>query len=527
MLSRWRPALRMAWRELRRRKVRTALTMLLVALPVAVGITASLVRHNTGWEGEQQARAIMGSADALVVVTPFEKIKVAFPYGDLQTKPATFTRGESGERLPVRRDRSSVTVEALLPEGSRVTPAPTFGDQAISSGGVAFVTFVDAADPMTAGLQGIEIGAGRAPARADEAAIPEPMADELGLLDASGSLQTDATLQLLNGQALRVVGLLKPQPYNAARIVASPRSVLNRHPGSTLLVDLPPMSRQSTRDVVSSLADAGVAMMPRDVILHPAAWNARVPPASPVDVASVAVGALVVMFGLIEVVLIVGSAFAVGARRQIRELGLLSASGGAPGDVRRVLLAQGLVLGAVAAVLGAAAGIGLFRAAIPLYESFTDRTVWTRDIDWASVVAVASLGALSGLLAALFPAWSISRLTPVAALSGRFPIRPGESAAHRPAFTLVGTGLLVLVISGLWMAREFAPNPTVTSRPNRRCQRRWEGWGCCFSSRARCGQLPTSSAGSRLSGVCCPSRAGSPSAMLLGTGSGPLLPRSH
>ena len=70
----------------------------------------------------------------------------------------------------------------------------------------------------------------------------------------------------------------------------------------------------------------------------------------PIDLTPLLVGALCILVGLLEVVLLVGAAFAVAARRQVRDLGLLAANGGAAADVRRVLLAQGVVLGV--AVLG-------------------------------------------------------------------------------------------------------------------------------------------------------------------------------
>lgn len=465
MLSRWRPALRMARRDLWRRKVRAVMTMLLVSLPVAVGVAASLVVHNTGMQGEQWARGTMGGADALVEVTPFAEVQAEFPGGrGLYGKPTRFTHDASGKRVPVRRPRASVIdLESLLPRGSRVVAAPSYRRAALSSGGAAELVFLAAADPMAAGLDGSDMSAGKAPTRPDEAAVTEPMAAEMGYLDASGGLRADATLLLADGPPLTVVGLLGTNsPYGdmtRARVLLSPTNGLNRRPASDYLVDLPAMSTLQTRAVVDLLDDHGVAMLPRDVILHPAAWGVRPPPAPPVDIKSLVVGALVVLFGLIEVVLIVGSAFAVGARRQIRDLGLLSASGGSPADVRRVVLAQGLVLGVFAAVLGAAAGFGLLLIGMPLYEAVSHRTVWTRDVDWTSVVLVTSLGAFSGLVAAVFPARSIGKLTPVAALSGRFPVRPGESVAHRPAFLLTAAGLIALGISGLWTAREFAPRP--------------------------------------------------------------------
>ena len=52
-----------------------------------------------------------------------------------------------------------------------------------------------------------------------------------------------------------------------------------------------------------------------------------------------AVIALVVVMALIEVVLLAGPAFAVGARRQSRSLALMAATGGTPAQARRVVMA--------------------------------------------------------------------------------------------------------------------------------------------------------------------------------------------
>lgn len=155
------------------------------------------------------------------------------------------------------------------------------------------------------------------------------------MLDSSGELRSDATLDLANGTTLHVAGVLESNSYNgptpAAHLPVPPTSVLrgNRAPYN-FLVDLPTMTTAQTHELVAALTDRGVAMTPRDVIFHPRAWGARTSPPSPVDPQSLAIGALIVLFGLIEVVLIVGSAFAVSARRQVRDLGLLAPSGGSP-----------------------------------------------------------------------------------------------------------------------------------------------------------------------------------------------------
>jgi putative ABC transport system permease protein len=178
-----------------------------------------------------------------------------------------------------------------------------------------------------------------------------------------------------------------------------------------------------------------------------------------VDVTPIVVAALCVLVGMLEVVLLVGAAFAVAARRQVRDLGLLAANGGAGADVRRVLLAQGLVLGVLSSVLGTASGVALFLGAHDRLEAvFGSYVPWRSDIDWRAVVLVAVLGATTSVVAALLPGWSVGRLTPVAALSGPFPVRAGESRAHRGALLLAGAGLALLLLGGWATSYTFRPH---------------------------------------------------------------------
>lgn len=452
----------MARRDLGRHRLRTALIAALVALPVVVGVAAAELSHNTRWEGERMARTTMGAADAVVDVTRFTRTRVTYLPGDMSPGPGAFTRDRSGRRTPVRRARSEVDLMALLPRGSRVTPAPRSSDVQLAGGGVAQVQVLDLQDPMTAGLASLASGA--APRSADQVALNAPAAAELGLLRDGGTLRSDATLRLSDGRRLRVVGVLaedRDAGYDSRVVaLAPPTSPLQpAGPPTRYLVDLPASAGPAPHAVAAHLARHGVAMLPRDIVFHPQAWHVQEPTPSAVDATAVAIGALAVLFGLVEVVLVVGSAFAVGARRQVRDLGLLAASGGAPADVRRLLLAQGLVLGLGASVVGAVLGMGAFLAAVPWYARVAHVTIWTQEVDWLAVGAVTVLGSVTGIAAALVPAWSVGRLTPVAALSGRFPVRAGESRAHRPAFGLAGAGIVTLALGGWWTAREYAPTP--------------------------------------------------------------------
>ncbi len=449
-IGHWRPVLRMARRDLRRHKVRALLTCLLVALPMVAATVAALASYNSAYTRDVEATEQMRQADAIAVVSSWTRL-------DRREALWLDTSGTGGPAQ--RRDPASVKLAALLPPGSSATPYPVETDVALPSGGRAFVEFADLADPLFAG--GSELTAGRAPSAPDEVAISATAADELGLL-ADGELVEDAALEVSNGAPLAVVGIVETvDGYGPALTLVAPvesRLAPSDPRRPQFLVELPATDRADLKELQGSLAAAGVAFSPRDYVLNPGAWQRRYGSgAEAPDVEHLVVGALVMLVGMLEVVLLVGAAFAIAARRQVRDLGLLAANGGAGPDLRRVLLAQGLVLGAVSSVVGVALGVAAFLEGVPLWERLLGRTMYRTEVDASTLVVVGLLGVVTAVVAALLPAWSMSRLTPVAALSGRFPVKPGESRAHRGAFVLAGGGLLLTAAGGYVTARSFAP----------------------------------------------------------------------
>ncbi|WP_148570821.1 FtsX-like permease family protein [Nocardioides caldifontis] len=455
-MSRWLPALRMARRDLRRHKVRAVLTCLLVALPVLVATVSALASYNSRWDLEQQARSEMGLADATLEVTPFSAIR---PKGavDQWIRPAAYEERD-GERVPVRRDVRDVDVRAVLPVGSVVVPQPEWRPVALATGGTGQAVVVPDS-PMVEGE--LELQAGRLPVEPEEVAVTRPVGEELGLVR-DGRPVDDARLELGDGSTVSVVGVVdlgERYTAQATTLVVAEGSVLleGGPPTVSHLVDLPEeVTRAELRQLVRDAAAAGIALRPRDAVVHPERWGLW-SSGQDVDVEPLVTGALVVLVGTLEVVLLVGAAFAVAARRQVRDLGLLSANGGAASDVRRVLLAQGLVLGVGSSVVGVLGGVAAFRALAPWWEPVFGVALWRHEIDWLALPVILVLGSLTSVVAALLPALNISRLTPVAALSGRFPVRAGEARAHRGAFALAGAGLVTLAVGGWATARTFGP----------------------------------------------------------------------
>ncbi|HWD79910.1 MAG TPA: FtsX-like permease family protein, partial [Kribbella sp.] len=188
----------------------------------------------------------------------------------------------------------------------------------------------------------------------------------------------------------------------------------------------------------AKLIDQGLYLLPRATIIDP--------PPSPSgttadDIGPYAAMALVIGFGILEIVLLAGTAFAVGARRQTRELGLVLAAGGTPRDVRRIVATQGLFAGLVGVLGGLVlAGVAVFSAK-PLWEAMTDAIFTAWQIPWGTIAGIAVLGVGAGLAAAVVPAISAGRQAPMAALAGRFTVTAKAARIRIFAVGLLGAGL--------------------------------------------------------------------------------------
>lgn len=272
-----RACLRVARRELARNKVRSAILIALVALPVWLGGVVALVTHNSRNDGERLAQQEIGTADALLVVTRHPEVDVTYPDGStMDARPVLF-EVRDGKRRPTTRDPRAVDLADLLPAGTRMIPAPVTGDVDVATGGTGQVTEVALEDPLTRGI--FEIDRGRAPSDLSEVAVTALMADEFGWLDANGRPRSDARITLAEGRSLDVVGILadtRSASDHPAQLVAVPRSGLLEHAREpTLLLDLPSgIEGPRLNRLVEDLAANGLALMPRDVFLDPHAWGA-------------------------------------------------------------------------------------------------------------------------------------------------------------------------------------------------------------------------------------------------------------
>lgn len=400
-LVRWRLALRLARRDARRAPGRTALVLLMVGLPVLVVVAAGTLLRTSEVSPAEALPGRLGAADALIE---------GVARGPVAADPV---RGEPFlEPGPVGVPWTAEEVLAELPAGSRVVErAVGTVDARIGPGRVAVDGYAeDLGDPLRAGAY--TLVEGRVPGRDGEVAVSEALA---GRVDVGEELRLTA-----DDVPATVVGVLHSVARPAGSYLVLP-------PGGAGLLDgarpefLAAVPGGLDWPAVQQLNDLGLVVLSREVVADPPPAQAYQPPGtSGSDTrAQDAVLALVVAALVLEVVLMAGPAFAVGLRRRRRDLALLAAHGGTPADLRRAVLASGLLLGGGAALIGALLGPALARAVAPVVEDRLGTAFGPFDVPVREALVVVATGTLAGLAAAYVPARQAARTDVAVTLAGR------------------------------------------------------------------------------------------------------------
>ncbi|MFG1747386.1 FtsX-like permease family protein [Micromonospora chalcea] len=415
----WRTALRIARREARRSRRRTLLVLVMIALPV-LGLSFAAVSYDMADlnRAERIERQLGGADvalrwDSLTAVTQDAWGESAWPV--------------QGEWVGRTRPATAEEVRALLPEGSRVARTRwwmTFSTRIGRHVESLDARALDLTDPLTRPLA--RVLDGRPPVRPDEIAV-SPAA--LRRLDT----RIGNPVRTIDGATYRVVGVVE-YPDNLREVITLAGVTPETAAGSdTWLVDLPGPLDPGLADRLNA---QGIQIVVRDPLpgREELTRGMRVPDADEAGVVGV-VGGL----GLLEVVLLVGPAFAVSVRRRRRDLALVAVAGGDASHLRRIVLADGVVLGAGGAALGLLLGIGAAFAGRPLVEQYLlGERLGAYRIFPAALVAIAATAVLAGVLAAMAPAWTAARQDVATGLAGR---RDGSRPRRR--WLLIGVALTV------------------------------------------------------------------------------------
>jgi putative ABC transport system permease protein len=405
------PALvRIARREVRRHPRRSALIVALIAFPVAVVACGLAAQATTVPSDAELHRQELGRADLVV--------------GDPDPRPRR-QRQATGVAEPENPAAVERTLREVVPGDSEVVASRrtrldvSSGDRA--AGVVVIAT--DAPRPVNDGR--FRVDQGRLPARAGETALAPGVARDLGV--AVGDVVTLHP----NEARLEIVGLARATGALFDGTVVVPVDTI---PSTAWLVDLPPEVDVET--IVGRLREtralSGLRVRSAEAVVE----ASGVEPPRGLDPTWFIIGTLALAWTGV----VAAATFAIGARSRLREVGLVAAAGGTQRQVRRLLLADGLVLGFLGSVLGLVVGLALAVPVVDLLARWADRDPGPLRIPLVAELAAVALGMTAAVTAARWPATRAARLPTQAALLSRITRPPRRARAIVAGTAAVGAG---------------------------------------------------------------------------------------
>lgn len=343
----WRAAFRIARRDAVRAKGRSALVVAMIALPV-LGVTAADLTYRSALPTvAEDLTADLGAADALFIDQGMGPVRLEqMPDGIMWGTPE-----DAPETLP-EDERKPVDVPATFPKGSRYLTEQSLPASVTTRHGITDtqITELAVADPLLRGR--VELTEGAYPRAKDEIAATE------AFLDASGLSVGDRVTVRGPEQVYTLTGAVElPADLKSESLFAVPgaviapwqktadgdKEILPPQAGDLKWLVQGPSGAGVTWSDVRAANEKGVVVRARQVVLDP-------PPDSEVPMAAqmggsetgnaemTAAALTVAAMAVLEIVLLAGPAFAVGARRSRRQLGLVGSCGGTRGQVRAVVL---------------------------------------------------------------------------------------------------------------------------------------------------------------------------------------------
>ncbi|MFJ7628585.1 FtsX-like permease family protein [Streptomyces sp. NPDC097595] len=452
----WRAALRIARRDALRAKGRSALVVAMIALPV-LGVTAADITYRSAdLSPAEELTAEIGAADAVysdVGLGPIQQM----PDGNMYDRAS----GKEPSEAP-----KPVDMRAVFPKGVRAISEQSVSATVTTSYGIASTEIIELRTSDRMARSRIDLAGGAFPRSTGELVATEAFLKSAGL-----HVGSDVTVTT-SGRKYTITGAVElPADLDAKALYAEPGAViapwaaLAKHdkkvpapqPGETRwLVEGAGEAGIGWQDVLAA-NKAGALVTSRQVFENP-------PPDSEIpllrtnpqyaadrsftsDETSTALITVVAM-ALLEVVLLAGPAFAVGARRSRRQLGLLGTCGGDRSQVRAVVLGGGLVLGGVGAVAGVVTGLVLTVVFRPMIEGWAGHRFGSLALHPAELLVIAVLGLVTGLLAAFAPAIVAGRQSVLESLTGRRGVRRSSRVLPITGACVLALGVLIAVYGG-------------------------------------------------------------------------------
>ncbi|MEV0410469.1 ABC transporter permease [Streptomyces sp. NPDC050448] len=430
----WIAAIRIARRDAWRAKGRSVLVLAMIALPIIGVSAADLTLRSAQLTPEQSVSRQIGAADARLSDSGLSGPVYQDTSGGNSTPVGGYDKYDPTSEPDPKR------LTSVIPPGAQFLKDSTAHAKIRTRYGLLDTDLreIDAADPLVKGM--ITVKRGRLAQEAGEVVATTAFLKESGFFVGSEFRARGSDTWY------RIVGAYElPSELKKTEILAPPGTLMTPLDKALQASGAPGVVAQDTYlvkvggdgftwNMVKELNAKSVQVVSRAVHLDPPA-DSEVPyivqqkelgyysPNDKLPTTELAVLATVVGLAMLEICLLAGPAFAVGARRSRRQLGLVGANGGDRRHIRAIVLSGGLVIGAAAAVSGTVIGVALTVGLRPVLEEYLGLRFGGFEFRPLEILGIALLAVVTGLLAAIVPAVTASRQTVLASLTGRRGVR--------------------------------------------------------------------------------------------------------
>lgn len=441
----WGLALRMARRDVRRHRGRSLVVLLMVSLPTALLIFGITANRTLTPSDEVLLPATLGSADALV-----------FP--PLAGSEETIVQDGSGSNW-LLQGKGRQPIPGYDPEATAADNAGAIGE--VLGGRAIPVEDTEArvrlgqrTVPIAALVVDARVGLGPKAVLLSGRWAQTPYEVVVTPQGVRRGLPSTGTLTLLDGSrevTRTIVGTAQGWigPIMADVVSLGPVGSRSGDPqsGSWLILG----SGDITGDRLKALGRYGLPIRSAYLVRHPLTID-ELPEelqgatefgASETRIYTLGGGALLILI----TGLLVAPAFAVSAARQRRTLALAASNGATTAHLRRTVLGQAVVLGALAAILGAGAGIAAAYAYQQWNEANSEQTLYLPlTVPWTAVLGVTACAVIASIGAALLPARRLDRLDIVGVMKGQNVSRPASRVLPVVGLVLMAGGSALLIL---------------------------------------------------------------------------------
>lgn len=382
--------------------------LIVVGVAAGVAVVAYISALVTGLQANTLNKTL--GAQAHVVVSPLEE-KVMPAWGAPSTETRVTDTQARSQRLRTIGNWPAVEAALRQREGvSAVSPmvsGPALARRGEATRSVAlsgvelerYDRIVGLRDKLVAGA--FRMGPG-------EALIGKTLAEDLGVRVGDRILvTTDARTDTLRLTGLVDLGIRDLNRRVVILPLRSAQTLLNL-PGGVTQIDLRLVDVWSAQELARSLA--------RELPTKVESWqeaNAQLVTALNAQSISTALIRSVVM---VVVVLGIASVLVVSVVQKQREIGILRAMGAQRGQVLRVFLIQGALVGLMGSVLGAGLAMGMIKVFTTFVKGPDGLPLFSISLPLATALQTVALAFVAGLVAAVLPARRAARMDPAQAI---------------------------------------------------------------------------------------------------------------